>query len=221
MGGEVIASAGGTEPAPRVFTHTIEPEDQARADLYALLSRLYSAAPDEALLAAIASADELVVDGAKDPSDLAEAWSALVAASAVMDAQAAAEEYQRMFVGVGQSEVSLHGSAYAKAASGKQLLVGVRESLAQLGLARQPGATTFEDHLAAVCETMRLLITGSGRAHPFEVGQQRQFFEDNLGSWVFACCAAITAKSVANYYGRVAQFTECFMALERDSFAID
>ena len=214
-------ATSGMQATPPVFTDVIAPEDQARADLYALLSRLYSAAPDATLLAAIASADELAADGTEIESRLARDWKALIAASAVTDPQAAADEYQQLFVGVGQSEVSLHGSAYAKAASGKTLLVGIREALDQLGLARQPGTSMFEDHLAAVCETMRLLIAGSGQPQPFDVGRQRQFFEDCVGNWVFACCSAIITKPVANYYRRVAQFTESFMALERDAFAIE
>ena len=53
------------ETAPLVFTPAIDPEDQARADFYALLSRLYAAAPDAPLLAAIAAADELDVAGGR------------------------------------------------------------------------------------------------------------------------------------------------------------
>lgn len=215
------AGPSGMQAAPVVLTHVIAPEDQARADLYALLSRLYCAAPDAALLAAIASADELAVSGPEIESRLARDWAALTATSAVVDPQAAADEYQQLFVGVGQSEVSLHGSAYVKAVSGKALLVGIREALDQLGLARQPGASMFEDHLAALCETMRVLITGSGQPQLFDVGRQRQFFENNVGNWVFECCSAIIAKPVANYYRQVAQFTESFMALERDAFAIE
>ncbi|HXX86616.1 MAG TPA: molecular chaperone TorD family protein [Casimicrobiaceae bacterium] len=215
------AGSPGMQAAPVVFTHVIAPEDQARADLYALLSRLYSAAPDAALLAAIASADDLAIDQRERETTLARDWTALIAASSVMDPNAADDEYQELFVGVGQSEISLHGSAYVKASGGNALLVDVREALDQLGLARQPGASMFEDHLAAVCETMRLLITGSGQAQPCDVGRQRQFFENNVATWVFACCSAIIAKPVANYYRRVAQFTESFMALERDAFAIE
>jgi TorA maturation chaperone TorD len=190
--------------------------------MYALLSRLYSAAPDAALLAAIASAQEVRVERPQsEGSSLAGAWHELVAASAITEPASAAEEYQDLFVGVGKSEVSLHGSTYAKALSGKQLLVGIRETLSRLGLARRSSASTYEDHLAAVCETMRLLITGAGQIEPFGLDEQREFFSAGVEPWVFACCSAISAKTVANYYRRVAQFTESFMAVERDSFAME
>jgi TorA maturation chaperone TorD len=210
------------ESAPLMFTPVIVPEDQARADFYALLSRLYTSAPDAPLLASIAAADELAVAaGDGSAADLAQAWCALIAASAAMDPEAASVEYQDLFVGVGQSEVSLHGSAYARAGKGGPLLVQIRDSLTQLKLVRQPGVAMFEDHLAAVFETMRVLITGLGQPSAFAFDVQREFYQRNIDPWVTVCCAAISSKSLANYYLRVAQFTDCFMAVERDSFAMD
>jgi TorA maturation chaperone TorD len=134
----------------------------------------------------------------------------LVEASAGTDAETVAAEYQMLFVGVGQSEVGLHGGAYVKGASGTPLLVQVRASLAQLHLARQAGVTMFEDHLAAVFETMRLLIAGetsaaatglTGSGFAFDV--QREFFRLNVEPWASLCCAAICNKAVAMYYPRV------------------
>jgi TorA maturation chaperone TorD len=79
----------------------------------------------------------------------------------------------------------------------------------------------MEDHIAALCETMRLLITGDGDRVPASIDVQRNFSRKYLSSWVFDCCDAIQKSSIANYYGRVAEFTRMFMALERDSLAID
>ena len=138
-----------------------------------------------------------------------------------MDPEAASVEYQELFVGVGQSEVSLHGSAYAKAAKGGPLLVQVRDSLTQLKLVRQSGVAMFEDHLAAVFETMRVLITGLGQPGAFAFDVQREFYQRNIDPWVNICCNAISSKPLANYYLRVAQLTDSFMAVERDSFAMD
>ena len=45
------------EAAPIKLTHRLEPEDEARAQFYALLARLYSAGPDAPLLAAIGGSD--------------------------------------------------------------------------------------------------------------------------------------------------------------------
>lgn len=210
----------GMEPAAVMFTPTLEPEDQARADFYALLARLYAAAPDAALLKTIAAADALHVDeGHVEGEALAQAWRTLIAASAVMDAEAAAAEYVDLFVGVGKSEVSPHASAYEKL-PGRQPLVEVRAALARFGLARRAGETIYEDHLAAVFATMRVLITGVGAPGPVTVDQQREFFAAHIEPWVVSCCDAINSNAIANYYKRVAQCTKAFMAIERDSFAI-
>ena len=199
----------------------VESEDQARADFYALLARLYASAPDAALLSSIAACDELAAEPeSEDGRALAEAWRTLIAASSAMDPAAAADEYQTLFVGVGKSEVSVHASAYVKS-PGRTPLIEIRASLAKLGLARQSGVNVYEDHLATVCETMRALIVGAGRGEPFAFAEQREFFEAHVKPWVFDCCTAIQNSPIANYYRRVAEFTQLFMAIERDSFAID
>ena len=210
------------DTAPLLLNRAVDPEDQARADFYALLSRLYACAPDASLLAAIAAADALdVATGDGPAASLARAWRTLIAASAVMDPAAASIEYQALFVGLGQSEVSLHGSTYVRAAKGGPLLVQIRDSLTQLKLVRQPGVTMFEDHLAAVFETMRVLITGLGQPDAFAFDVQREFYQRNIDPWAASCCNAICSKALANYYVRVAQLTDSFMAVERDSFAMD
>src|SRR2546423_1264434 len=79
--------------------------------------------------------------------------------------------------------------------------------LAVLGLARRNGVTLVEDHLAALCETMRILIAGQNDRRPASVDQQRAFFERHIASWIFDCCNAIQHCPVANYYRKVAQFT--------------
>src|SRR3954463_13626715 len=81
----------------------LAPEDRDRAEFYALLARLYAAAPDVPLLRSIAGAQTMEGEGV-----LPLAWNRLVAASAVMDADAAAQEYTDLFVGVGACDVNLH-----------------------------------------------------------------------------------------------------------------
>jgi len=206
--------------------HRLEPEDQARADFYALLARLYAAAPDAALLRAIADAPPLGVSTqieavGDDAAGLPDAWDKLRAASAAMDADAATDEYNNLFVGVGKSEVNLHASHWLTGFMMEKPLADVRATLARLGLARRDGVSLVEDHLAALLETMRILIAGQDDRRPASIAQQKELFERHIDGWTVACCSAIRDSSVANYYRRVAQFTISFLALERDSFAID
>jgi len=220
------ADGSPTEPVAAAVNRAPSPEDQARADFYALLARLFADAPDAALLAAIAHAAPLGVEADIEPAEdaaptLAAAWDALRGASAAMDPDAVIEEYNDLFVGVGKSEVNLHASHWLTGFMMEKPLVELRAALDGLGLARQAGVTMLEDHLAALCETMRILIAGQGARAPAPISAQRDFFERQIAPWAFSCCAAINDSSVANYYRAVAQFSDRYLALERDSFAID
>jgi TorA maturation chaperone TorD len=199
------------------FHPALSDEDRARAEFYALLGRLYTAPPDAPLLAAI-GASELWGDG--DGNPLAGAWNQLVLASRAMDAEAAEQEYTDLFVGVGKAECNLHAS-YWMPDSAQRPLVAVRTELAALGLGRIHESAVYEDQLGALCETMRLLIAGASGRAAAPLAVQRRFFDNFLDAWVDRCCDAITQSPVANYYRRVAEFTGLFMAVERDSLAID
>src|SRR4029453_16104922 len=197
------------------------PEDEARGNFYAMLARLYADAPDAAFLGAIAAAEPLTIETEQGAArDLAHAWDVLRQASGAMDADAAAAEYQDLFVGVGKSEVSLHASAYVGRAGGS-VLADIRGALARFGLGRQADVNVFEDHLSSVFETMRVLIVGAPGIEPMPFSWQREFFASYVSPWVSECCNAIKCSAIANYYRRVAEFTEFFVAFERDSFAIE
>ena len=140
-------------------------------------------------------------------------------ASASVDADAARDEYQALFIGVGRSEVSLYASHYLGPQSGRPL-AEIRAALAELGLARRPAESEFEDHLALVFETMRMLVAGDADRPPAAISEQRSFFDRHLMTWASKCCTAIDHSSVANYYRCVAQFSSCFVGIEEASFAI-
>ena len=152
---------------------------------------------------------------------MGEAWNRLLDASAAMDADAAAQEYFDLFVGVGKCNVNLHASHWITGFMVERPLVELRTDLAALKITRNEAATMLEDHFCALFETMRILVGGDGDRPPATVAQQRNFLEKRLLSWAFECCAAIVKSSLANYYARVAELTEQFLVLERDSLAID
>ena len=204
--------------APISFRPTLDPEDQARAALYAVLARLYADAPDARFLKSLATAERMT-SGIDNP--LATAWNRLADASVAMDPDAAAQEYTDLFVGVGRCEVNLHASHWIAGFMAEKPLVELRSDLVTLKITRKEAATLMEDHLSALCETMRILVAGDGDRPPATLAQQRNFFQKRLFSWAFECCGAITKSSLANYYRRVAELTEQFLALERDSLAID
>jgi len=199
----------------------IEPEDRVRADFYALFARLLIGAPDAGLLQMMGDAPFLDADA--DESALALAWARLSAAARVMDADAAADEYDALFGGIGKSAVSLFGSYYVlinAPGAGGTFLVDLRAALADLGVGLRTGQNMPEDHLSAVLETMRLLIEGNSGATPRGIEEQFQFFGKFIGPWYASCCAAIRETSLANFYKSVAECIDAFLAIENVSFEI-
>ena len=205
-----------TPAAAVALAHPLSPEDRGRSEFYALLARLYADGPDRQLLRAIAGAERM-----SGVSHLVEAWNRLVDASGAMDADVALQEYTDLFIGVGRSEVNLHASHWISGAMNERPLAQLRTALAELGLGRRCEVTMLEDHLSALFETMRILIAGHGERAPAAVATQRAFFDRHIAPWAFSCCNAIQISAIANYYARVAEFTEQFMALDRDALAMD
>ena len=193
-------------------------EDQARADLYALLSRLLLAAPDAALLDALASSDPILAEGG-DPA-LERAWEQLAAASGVIDTQAVADEFAALFISIGSPPVDPYGSRYLAGYMNDTPLAQLRESLSRLGLARMRGRGDFEDHLGALCETMRVLVAGAPGIARQPLAVQRQFFDAHLGSWCMRALADIAHAEGANYYRLVARVAQAFLAIEAEAFAV-
>jgi TorA maturation chaperone TorD len=199
------------------LVHSIAPEDRARANFYAVLAALYRDAPDERLLRALAAAEELPV---AEAGELPMAWNRLVAACRAMDAEAARQEYWDLFVGTGKSEVNLHGSHWLTGFMMEKPLVALREELGRLGLGRKPDASLVEDHVSALFEAMRLLIEGDEDRSPASLSDQKGFFERHIAPWLPDLCTALKQNPLANFYRPVSEFTESFVAIERDSFAI-
>jgi TorA maturation chaperone TorD len=198
------------------LAHSLSPEDRGRCEFYALLGRLYADGPDARLLKAIASAARM-----EDGTPLATAWNRLIDASSAMDAEAGAQEYTDLFIGVGKCEINLHGSHWMSGFMMEKPLVDLRSDLGALGLARRDDVVMLEDHLSALCETMRLLIAGQDERKPASIATQRAFFERHIASWVFLCCTAIRESAIANYYARVAELTAQYLAIDRDALAMD
>ena len=206
------------QAAPIAFRTYLDPADRARADVYAVLGRLFAEPPDAAFLRTLSNAPKMVD---KADNRIGPSWNRLVDASAAMDADAAAQEYTDLFVGVGKSEVNLHASHWIAGFMIEKPLVELRADLVALGIGRQEAANVLEDHFSALCETMRLLIGGDDDREPASIPTQRNFFEKRLLPWAPDCCAAIMKHSLANYYQRVAEFASEFLALERESLSMD
>jgi TorA maturation chaperone TorD len=206
------------EAAARVnLQRPLPPEEQARADFYALLARLLHSAPDARLLGTLAIAGDLPPEG---DAELAKAWSALVAASAVLDPEAALDEYQSLFEGVGKAEASIYSGFYTGATAVDHPRVRLRADLADLGLARREGVTEPDDHFAGLFEAMRILVAGGAGRSPAPIAEQKAFFEAHVGPGAERFFRAVESARSANYYRRVAALGRAFLAIETESYRL-
>ena len=201
--------------APAESDTAVLQEDRARADFYALIARLFYAGPDAGLLAAIAGAEEIA--GETENVSLAQAWHSLILAAAVMEAEAAQEEYDSVFVGTGKAEITPYASHYLADSIRQSVLVRLRAELAALGLAREQGAAEYEDHFSGLCEVMRHLIFFASDG---ALQKQKTFFMGYLSQSYAGFCAAVIASPNTNFYKHVARFTKAFLDVEAESFEI-
>jgi TorA maturation chaperone TorD len=192
-------------------------EDQARADFYALFARLLLAPPDAGLLGALAQAEPISADG---EFALEDAWLALTQAASVVDPGAVADEFSALFEGIGNPLLNPNGSFYISGHLNDFPLAALRQDLARLKLARAPGVGDFEDHLGALCETMRVLIAGTPGFNRRPLGTQKQFFEAHLRPWYAACLADLAGAEPANFYRVVARVVDAFLSIEAQAFAV-
>src|SRR3954462_7853568 len=188
----------------------VAPEEQARANFYGLLARLFYAPPDASVLKALAMADEL---DAEDES-VAACWRGLMAAAAATEAQAVRAEYDELFVGTGKAPVTPYACAYSLRYTNETPLAALRADLAALGLARREHVGEPEDHIAALCETMRHLIAAERRS----LEEQRHFYRRWLAPNVEPLCAAIEAHERASFYRPVSRVAKAFFSLEQAAF---
>lgn len=200
-------------------------EDRARADCYALISRLFYAPADDALLKRLA---DVPIEWAEEDDGLqleklegedagmsvyAVAFRELLAAARGANADAIRQEYDDLFVGAGKALITPYTSGYSHPSAPDRQLVVLRELIASWGLARRESAFEVEDHVSAVCDVMRWLIE---RDRPLE--EQIPFFTEFVYPGVGTFCNAIEANPGAGFYRLVARLARAFLAVERDAF---
>ena len=207
-------STTGRTDAPWVPPMTdLADEDRVRGNVYALLGNLLAAAPDARLLEVLSS----VAPEPDDDSLLAASWQMLALAAARADLAQLREEYDALFIGLGRGEVVPYGSWYLTGFLMEQPLAQFRGDLRELGIERQPGVHEPEDHAAALCDTMALLITGDVPA-PLE--QQQGFFSRHMEPWIGRFFRDLQQAPSARFYRAVGQLGEQFIGVESQAFRV-
>jgi len=188
-------------------------EDRARGNVYALLGNLLAGPPD---------ADTLQMLGAiapepDDDSLLAASWQMLAVAASRTDHESLREEYDTLFIGVGRGELVPYGSWYLTGFLMEQPLAQLRADLRELGIERQAGVHEPEDHAAALCDTMALLITAD---EPASLEQQHDFFARHLEPWIPRFFRDLQQAESARFYRAVGQLGALFSGVEAEAFRV-
>ena len=188
----------------------VPPEDILRANTYALLGALLRGEPDRELLDEIAG-----LTG--DDSELGGAISALAESARRHDPETVADEFQVLFIGVGESELKPYASYYRTGFMYEKPLANLRAALADLGIAQADEVAEPEDHIAALCETMHALITGAFDM-PVPVERQKEFFEAHVRPWAGLFFVDLENAEHADFYRPVGTIGRLFMTIETQSF---
>ena len=206
--------------APLHDVPTVSPEDQARAQLYGLIASLFHAAPGEQLLSALVHAEGFRgEDGDRTAQGraMAAAWEAMRDACRSAFPVMLVHEHTQLFASPGKADVTPYLMYYVMRFENETPLVGLRRQLAEWGIARRGNVHEPEDHVSALCETMRFAIAVQQRS----LDQQKSFFERFLYRGGMAFCDAVSASEKARFYKLVAAFSRAFLEVEREAFEID
>lgn len=190
--------------------------DQAqsmRAGVYELIARLLAREPDQELLDVLAGIGEVDASEGK----VAMGWELMKQSAQKAQVSAVQDEFFSLFVGLGRGELVPFGSWYLTGFLMEKPLAVLRTDLQQLGFERQEGVSESEDHVAALCDVMAILIR-SGSEVPFS--QQKKFFKDHLSPWVGNLFSDMQTAKAASFYRSVGFFGESFFEFEERLFSM-
>lgn len=199
-------SRAGAGPDPGAAS----PEDALRANVYSLLAALLVGPPSAELRDRLAGIER--VEGSDTGAAMASAWETLrLAAERAQSLEALDDEYHALFIGVGRGELVPYGSWYLTGFLMDRPLAVLRRDLAQLGLERQAEVSEPEDHVAALCETMAIII----QSEDVSAAAQSRFFEDHVSPWMGIFFRDLQQARSARFYRAVGQLGEQFIELEK------
>lgn len=196
--------------APSAFDVAAD-DDRLRAGTYRLLGALLAMPPGRPLLDSLRD-----IAPADDGGDgLAAAWQALRQAGMEADPAALDDEYQNLFIGIGSGEVTPYASWYLTGFLMERPLARLRQDLAALGIRQRDGVVEPEDHAAALCEAMALVIGGHG-----DGATERAWFDAHLAPWLGRFFRDLQAAPSARFYRAVGALGEEFIQFERQYLAL-
>jgi TorA maturation chaperone TorD len=187
-------------------------DQQYRASAYSLLAALLRKSPDESLLSRLGLFSASNED---ENDDLILAMSMLALSASNHRLDEIEDEYHQLFIGLGRGEVVPFASWYLTGFLMEQPLSDLRDDLKRLGFERSENVTEPEDHIAALCEVMSVMI--SDRA---SLETQVAFFNQHMSPWLDRFFSDLVQAESAVFYQSVARFGTAFIEFESEYFTM-
>ena len=201
-----------TERGQLSVSPAVDASDAARAEMYVLLGTLLAGPPDEAILEMLLEIDA----GEAGATPMTALWQSLQDAVRAMDTERLSDEYFNLFIGLGRGELVPYASFYIHGFLMEKVLASLRNELKMLGFEVQEGVSEPEDHVAALCETMGMIILESG----LSLDEQSAFFKAYIESWMGDFFTELSGAESAGFYRVVAQLGQQFLEIESQYLAM-
>lgn len=182
----------------------------ARARYWQLLGLLLRAAPDAPTL-------RLAGGLSGDGSPLGNAVSRLAELARGTSVAAVEREHHHLFIGVGRGELLPYGSFYLTGFLHEKPLARLRGDLERLGIAKAPGQSDPEDHIASLAEVMAGLIAGAFQA---DAATQEAFFNRHLAPWAGRFFADLEGAEAASFYRPVGTIGRLLVDIETTAYTL-
>ena len=191
---------------------TLDEEQLYRASAYGLIAALLRSTPDQEMLDRLTGLSPGIVP---EGDELLLAMSTLALSAELHTPASIDDEYHDLFIGLGKGEVVPYGSWYLTGFMMEKPLSDLRDDLAILGYVRNSSVVEPEDHVAALCEVISLMITEGSN-----LSIQRNFFQSHIASWMSRFFADLSETRSAVFYKSVGRFGTAFIAFEKEYFSM-
>lgn len=185
----------------------VDPLDGLRAGTWALLGQLMAGPPSPEMIERLAGLSA----GGQAPDAIAAAWGQLAEAARRVHEDELIAEYQDVFVGVGGGQVTPYASWYLTGTLMDRPLVQLRSDLEALGIERNADCGEPEDHVAALCEIMALVVQDAD----IDPDWQRELHSRYVACWMARFFDDLGKASSADFYRAVAALGHAFVEMER------
>ena len=190
--------------------HIIDPEDQARSDLYGFLGALLEKPADSKLLYQISSLKP-------DDTPIGQSIHALSRIAGVTTAETAEREFNALFIGLGRGELLPYASYYLTGFLNEKPLAKLREDMAARHIARSVDNKQPEDNIASLMEMMGGMIVGRFGAVT-SLTEQKTFFDTHIALWAGHFFSDLEGSDSSVFYSAVGSLGRQFMEIESEAF---